>query len=68
MLINVPNKEQRKQILEVLTTDMSLGSDVLLSEVASWTLGFVGADLKILCEEAANHAVKSCQNQDNEVS
>ncbi|XP_059161618.1 ATPase family gene 2 protein homolog B-like [Physella acuta] len=56
VLINVPTKEQRISILEVLTSPLQLDGNVSLAELATWTTGYVGSDLKALCEEAASHA------------
>ncbi|KAH9524634.1 spermatogenesis-associated protein 5-like protein 1 [Bulinus truncatus] len=57
VLINVPSKEQRTSILEVLSVNMQMESDISLSEIALWTPGYVGADLKALCEEAVHHSL-----------
>ncbi|KAK0057622.1 spermatogenesis-associated protein 5-like protein 1 isoform X1, partial [Biomphalaria pfeifferi] len=59
VLINVPTKEQRALILEVLFNSMTIQSDISLSEIALWTPGYVGSDLKALCEEALCHSSRS---------
>jgi len=56
--IGVPNKEGRKEILEIHTRGMPLSPDVDLDELASLTHGFVGADLANLCKEAAMLALR----------
>lgn len=56
VLLNVPTKEQRVSILEVLTASIQLDVNVSLVELATWTTGYVGSDLKALCEEAISHA------------
>ncbi|WP_202319092.1 CDC48 family AAA ATPase [Archaeoglobus neptunius] len=56
--IGVPDKEGRKEILEIHTRKMPLAEDVDLEELADLTNGFVGADLEALCKEAAMHALR----------
>ncbi len=51
--IGVPNKNGRKEILQIHTRNMPLAKDVDLDEIASKTHGYVGADLGALCKEAA---------------
>ena len=50
--ISVPSKEGRFDILKIHTRNMPL-KNVNLKEVAAITHGFVGADLAMLCKEAA---------------
>ncbi len=57
--IGVPDREGRKEILEIHTRGMPLAEDVDLDELAELTVGFVGADLEALCKEAAMHALRS---------
>ncbi len=49
----VPDKQGRKEILQIHTRNMPLADDVNLDELASITHGFVGADLSALAKEAA---------------
>ncbi|MHA1595994.1 MAG: CDC48 family AAA ATPase [Candidatus Baldrarchaeia archaeon] len=56
--IGVPDKEGRKEILQVHTRNMPLADDVNLDELAEMTHGFVGADLAALCREAAMNALR----------
>jgi len=51
--IGVPNKSGRKEILQIHTRGMPLGNDVNLDEIAEVTRGFTGADIEVLCKEAA---------------
>jgi transitional endoplasmic reticulum ATPase len=51
--IGVPKQESRLQILKIHTRNMPLTKDVNLQELARVTHGFVGADLEVLCKEAA---------------
>jgi len=56
--IGVPDRDGRKEILQIHTRNMPLADDVDLDEIASSTHGFVGADLASLCREAAMQALK----------
>ncbi len=56
--IGVPNKEGRKEILQIHTRGMPLAKDVDLDKLAEVTYGYVGADLATLCKEAAMHALR----------
>jgi transitional endoplasmic reticulum ATPase len=56
--IGVPDREGRKEILEIHTRRMPLADDVDLDQLADLTVGFVGADLAALCKEAAMHALR----------
>jgi transitional endoplasmic reticulum ATPase len=51
--IPIPDRDGRKQILEIHSRGMPLGGDVNLEHLAEITHGFVGADLEALCREAA---------------
>jgi transitional endoplasmic reticulum ATPase len=57
ILIGVPEKKGRREILEIHTRDMPL-EDVDLGELAERTHGFVGADIKALCQEAGFKALR----------
>lgn len=48
-----PHKQAREKILGIHTRDMPLGDDVDLAAVARRTVGFSGADLENLANEAA---------------
>jgi len=48
-----PHKKAREMILDIHTRTMPLGDDVDLSAVARRTVGFAGADLENLANEAA---------------
>ncbi len=50
--IGVPKPESRLEILKIHTRNMPL-KDVNLEELSKVTHGFVGADLEVLCKEAA---------------
>ncbi|MBI2572746.1 CDC48 family AAA ATPase [Candidatus Woesearchaeota archaeon] len=53
-----PNDEGRLEILEIHTRGMPLAKDVELTKIARKTIGFTGADLEVLCKEAALKALK----------
>ena len=56
--IGVPDKDERKEILEVHTRNMPLAEDVNLDDLTEVTHGFVGADLEALCKEAAMRVLR----------
>ncbi|WBW72429.1 ATPase histone chaperone [Schizosaccharomyces osmophilus] len=61
---SLPNHEARMKILKVHTKHCSpYLSDTYLSDLATATSGYGGADLKALCTEAALHAVRRCYPQ-----
>ncbi|HSF30556.1 MAG TPA: CDC48 family AAA ATPase [Candidatus Tectomicrobia bacterium] len=51
--VRVPDREGRLEILRIHTRTMPLSKDVDLVKIADATHGYVGADLKALCQEAA---------------
>jgi transitional endoplasmic reticulum ATPase len=51
--VRVPDREGRLEILRIHTQTMPLAKDVDLVKIAEATHGYVGADLKALCQEAA---------------
>lgn len=53
IIISVPDKNGRLEILQIHTRGMPLASNVKLDNLAGITHGFVGADLEALCREAA---------------
>ena len=56
--LRVPDRDGRNEILQIHTRGMPLADDVVLSELANITHGFVGADLAALCREAAMNALR----------
>ncbi|PSP25922.1 AAA family ATPase [Halobacteriales archaeon QH_10_67_22] len=56
--IGVPDKNGRKEILQVHTRGMPLTEDIDLEQYAENTHGFVGADLESLSKEAAMNALR----------
>jgi transitional endoplasmic reticulum ATPase len=55
--INVPDKEARKEILQVHIRGMPI-KDLNIDEIIEITNGFSGADISALCKEAALKAIK----------
>ncbi|SCZ55589.1 ATP-dependent zinc metalloprotease FtsH [Thiohalomonas denitrificans] len=53
VVLDLPRKEARKQVLSVHTRKMPLDEDVNLDVIAQRTVGFSGADLENLVNEAA---------------
>jgi transitional endoplasmic reticulum ATPase len=58
IVIGVPDRPGRQEILEIYTRSMPLTSEVDIGRLASLTHGFVGADLAALCREAGLSAVR----------
>src|SRR3989344_8501990 len=56
--INPPDESGRKEILRIHTRGMPLDTDVNFDEIAYKTMGFTGADIEMLCKEAALKAIK----------
>lgn len=58
IVIGVPDRDGRKEILQIHTRGMPLAKDVDLDHYADITHGFVGADIEALCKEAAMSALR----------
>ncbi len=58
VLINVPDKKARLDILKIHTRNMPLAKDVKLQEIAEKTEGYVGADIENLVREAGLLALR----------
>ena len=58
ILVDIPNKEGRKKILEIHTRNMPLDKTVKMQKLIEKTEGFVGADLESLTREAAIIALR----------
>ncbi len=56
--IGVPDKDGRGEVLQIHTRGMPLDEKVDLDEIADTTHGFVGADLEMLCKEAAMRVLR----------
>ncbi|MBS3736840.1 CDC48 family AAA ATPase [Candidatus Bipolaricaulota bacterium] len=51
--VGIPDRQARKEILQIHTRPMPLSEEISLDELAGATHGFVGADLESLAKEAA---------------
>jgi len=60
--IPLPDRAAREKMLAVHTRPLPLAEDVSLSEIATRTPGFVGADLAKLCRQAAMSAAARLKN------
>lgn len=58
IVIPIPDRHGRLEILEIHSRSMPLAKDVNLDRLADITHGFVGADLEALCREAAMICVR----------
>jgi len=56
--IPIPDREGRREIVEIHSHGMPLDTDVDLNRLADVTHGFVGADLEALCREAAMSSLR----------
>jgi len=58
IVVPVPSKDAREEILQILTKKMKMGDDVDLQRLAEVTHGYVGADLASLCMKGAVTAIR----------
>jgi len=56
--IGIPDDEGRLQILNIHTRGMPIDKKVDLKKISKTTHGFVGADLEVLCKEAAMRSLR----------
>ncbi len=56
--IGVPNKESRREVLQIHMREMPLAEDVDVAKLAESTHGFVGADLAALAREAGMRSLR----------
>ena len=61
--VGVPDRDGRKEILQVHTRNMPLAEGIDLDAYAENTHGFVGADLESLAKESAMHALRRIRPQ-----
>ena len=54
-----PDKNSRKQILNIHTRKLNISMNVILDKIAELTNGFNGAQLKAVCIEAGMNAIRS---------
>jgi len=65
IVLDAPSISARKEILDIHTRGMPLDDDVNLDEIASITSGFVGADLEMLCKDAALISVQKLTSDES---
>jgi transitional endoplasmic reticulum ATPase len=58
VLFRVPDRNGRLEILQILTRSMPLDESVSLELIADNAVGFVGSDLKAVCQKAAYSALR----------
>ena len=58
IIIAAPDREGRKEILQIHTRGMPLTKETKLDDLAEFTYGYVGADLAALAREAAMNALR----------
>ncbi|MDB9415087.1 AAA family ATPase [Microcystis aeruginosa] len=58
VLFRVPDRAGRLEILQILTRSMPLDESVSLALIADNAVGFVGSDLKAVCQKAAYSALR----------
>ncbi len=58
IILELPQKQARIEILKVHTRNTPLSEDVELDNIAAVTIGFSGADIENLVNEAALHAAR----------
>jgi len=58
IMIPIPDRDGRREIIEIHTRGMPIAADVDLDELANITHGYVGADLAALSRESAMHALR----------
>ncbi|MCS7126284.1 MAG: CDC48 family AAA ATPase [Aigarchaeota archaeon] len=56
--IGIPDKNGRREILQIHTRGMPLAEDVKIDKLAEMTRGYTGADLAALCREAAMKSIR----------
>jgi cell division protease FtsH len=67
VVVNLPDKKGREEILKVHTRNVPLDADASLADVAASTPGLSGADLRNLVNEAALLAARREQNRVRQV-
>jgi len=58
IVIPIPSRKDREQILDIHVRGMPLSDNVNLSDLAKITHGYVGADLEALCREATMNCLR----------
>ncbi len=58
IIFPIPDRKARREILEIHTRSMPVTGDVDLDDIADRAYGYVGADIKGLCQVAATNALR----------
>jgi transitional endoplasmic reticulum ATPase len=58
VFIGPPSETGREEILKIHTKNMPVSEDVIITEIAHNTKGYVGADLEAICREAVMIAMR----------
>ena len=58
IMISIPDRDARREILDIHRRGMPLAPEVDLNQIAAVTHGFVGADLEALCREAGMACIR----------
>ncbi len=66
--INPPDEHGRNEILKIHTRGMPLEKDIDFTELSKKTMGYTGADLEILCKEAALKSIRPYFNELKNIS
>jgi transitional endoplasmic reticulum ATPase len=64
IVLDPPNSFGRREILEIHTRGMPLNDNVDLDSIANITSGFVGADIEMLCKDAALVSIQEITKKD----
>jgi transitional endoplasmic reticulum ATPase len=65
VVVRVPSRPGRLQILRIHSRGMPLAADVDLERLAEVSHGFVGADLEVLCKEAGMRALQDVLDRED---
>jgi transitional endoplasmic reticulum ATPase len=57
----LPNRDERRKILEIHSDGLPLSGDVDFDEIARQTEGWTGASLELVCKKAAILAFEECR-------
>ena len=55
-----PDETDREDIFRIHMRNMPCSSDVITKDLAQLTEGYTGADIKLICREAAINALEVC--------
>lgn len=60
LYVGPPNEADREDIFKIHLRKIPCSSDVCIKELASLTEGCTGADISLICREAAVAAIEVC--------